>query len=442
MGKHIEDLSEELLLEIFSYLSLNDVVFSIQFVNIRWRRISYDYELWKNRTYCPLAIESDEVVEKTLKMIPKLSNLVLDKRPYLSEVLETLVNNCLDIRRLEFNNYQMIPTKLLKKLVRQCPKIEFLHLPCRVLDSYDHSTAIGKLERLKTLKVGGWSALECPARLRPLADGCPSLEQIELVEIYCGIDDLQYLFLKKRESLRTITIRWCYDEGICVLPLLLVCTALKTLNVVCFYDIEADVGFSALKMLNNITSLSLLDFDNANIKDVISIFDNQNMVNLIELTIIHYENYENQLAKVIVNNCPNLKKLFINECNSMSDESIEDFYKLENLQYVELRSSAITDISVTCLNKCKKLIHLSLENCFLLSEEGMQNIIDFHNLQVLKLDSCDLKGLFWSQIPLKLKRLRYLSINFCQHVDENEVKQLKKEMPQLTVHFVADRFLV
>lgn len=442
MGKCIEDLSEEILLEIFSYLSMNDIVFSIQNVSRRWRRVSYDHELWRNRIYCPLAIESDEVVEKTLRIIPKLNNLVLDKRPYAQDVIETLVNYCTDIRRLEFHSYQMLDHRLLKKLVSQCPKIEYLHIPTRILHSYEKAKTISSLERLRTLKVGGWSELEHPARLRPLADGCPSLESIDLIEMFCGIDDLKYLLQEKKDTLHTVSIKWGYYEGMCVIPLLKVCPALRTLTVDCYYPVDVREGFYALRTLNSVTSLSLLDFDTADINYVISIFEDKNMLNLVELTITHYENYENQLAKVIVNNCPKLKKLFINECNSLSDESVEDYYKLDDLQFVELKSSAITDVSVACLSRCKKLIHLSLENCFLLSEEGMQYITDIHNLRVLKLDCCDLKGLCWSQIPLKMKKLRHLSINFCQHVDECGVKLLKKQINNLTINFVADRFLV
>ncbi|KAK7872166.1 hypothetical protein R5R35_001731 [Gryllus longicercus] len=439
--KGIDDLPDEILVEIFSYLTFEELVHSVQYVTSRWQEVTHDAQLWRHLAYSPSWRESDGQIASVLQQTPKLQTLILSQRGVRSTVLNTFMESCPNLKRLEFNNYQRLSTSLLERIVQKCPNIEHLSIPNGVLSRKDQAEIIGQFTNLRVLDVGGWADPDNPVFLRPLAEGCPALQSIDLKDKMHTNDDLEYLLQKKKNQLHTLCVRWSSEEGKCTLPLLPICQTLKTLHVDSYCDTNIEAGFESLRSLKTVTSLTLCFLNNANINYVISIFNKKAMMQLVELHISYYENYEDRLAEVIVKNCPRLKHLCIKECSSLTDDSVENFHTLKDLQKVNLYGSNITDKGVVHISKCKHLKYLNLKCCIKLSEKSMELITRFTELQVLKLDFCDISGLPIGLIPSRLKNLRLFSVNYCKNVDQEALKQLKEQMPHLCIYDRVDRYI-
>lgn len=439
--KGIEDLPDEILVEIFSYLTFGELVFSVQYVSCRWQEVTHDAQLWRTLVYVPSWRDSDDQIASVLQQTPKLQTLILSQRGVRSTVLNTFMECCPNLKRLEFNHYQRLSTNLLERIVQKCPNIEHLSVPNGALTRIDHAEIIGRFVNLRILEVGGWADPDNPVYLKPLADGCPMLQSIDLKDKMHAIDDFEYLLQKKKNQLHTLCVRWSSEEGKCTLPFLPICETLKTLHVDSYSDTNIQAGFESLRSLKTVTSLTLCFLNNANINYVINIFNKKAMMQLAELYISYYENYEDRLADVIVKNCPKLKHLCIKECSSLTDDSVENFHTLTELQKVNLYGSNITDEGVAHISKCKNLKHLNLKCCIKLSAKSMELVTKFPDLQVLKLDFCDIGGLPINEISTRLKKLTLFSVNYCKNVDQDALKDLKEQMPHLCVYDRVDRYI-
>ncbi|XP_067014256.2 F-box/LRR-repeat protein 7 isoform X2 [Anabrus simplex] len=431
----IEVLPDEVLVEIFSHVPFKDMVFSVQRVCTRWRDVSRDIMLWKSIIYCPNYRESDNEIADILRRIPNLRILVLD-RAVQAVVLNAFMQNCPNISSLELSGNQKISTKLLKNILMKYSSLDQLGLPSSVLSKLELVQIIGQFNHLKTLIFSGWSFEDEPMDLllRPIADGCPALECVDIRGKLVMYDELAYLIEKKGPQLHNLCMRWCSQDRKCNLPLLSKCTALKSLHIDSYCEIGVEEGFKALQRLKTVTSLTFFVLHNAQVSSVMSIFSHGSMSQLQEFTMSYFLNYEDKLTETIIRHCPQLKLLCIEQCPRLTDRSVENLHLLTELQTVSLSGAAITDTSIMYLRKCQNLRSLSLKYCMKLTEESMKQMANFSNLRTLNLDYCVVGGLPLHLISTHMKQLTLLSIRNCPEVDKEAVAELRKKMPHLTVN--------
>jgi hypothetical protein len=124
----IDNFPDEILLEIFSYCSVQDLVLSVQHVNRRWRGVSQDPKLWKDLVFRPAKETDEELIRSVVEQAPMLRYLVLSHEVDAPSLTESLCKGCRDIRRLQFSSNQKVATSVIKKLHRHFPDIECLVL--------------------------------------------------------------------------------------------------------------------------------------------------------------------------------------------------------------------------------------------------------------------------------------------------------------------------
>ncbi|PNF20286.1 hypothetical protein B7P43_G14390 [Cryptotermes secundus] len=73
----IDNFPDEILLEIFSNCSVQDLVLSVQHVNKRWKAVSQDPKLWKDLVFRPAKGTNDELIRRVVEQAPLLRYLVL-----------------------------------------------------------------------------------------------------------------------------------------------------------------------------------------------------------------------------------------------------------------------------------------------------------------------------------------------------------------------------
>ncbi|XP_066994851.2 F-box/LRR-repeat protein 2 [Anabrus simplex] len=437
----VNDLPDDVLVEIFSYLTFNDVIHSVQHVSCRWKIIVQYADLWRNLVYIPDFGDSDSHITSTLQQTPKLQTLVLKRRGVCASVLYTFLYNCSYLKKLEFNSEQKLSPKFLKKLVINCPNIEYLHVPNEVLSRVKCSQVIAQFKKLKTLVVGKMSHWDYPAVLEPLADGCVALKHLDLKNEMHRHDDMAYFLKQKSDQLEVLSVGWASADCKCVVPLLVSCRALKKLTVDSFCcgfmngleDVYIEPYFEPFWSLTSVTSLTLSSLSNAQLSDIERIFQKRAMGQLVELQIVRFKGYKDRLSNVIIENCPRLQVLHFKWCDHFTDMSVKNLYNLQELKNLDICSSVITYRGMVHLSKCDNLKYLTLSHCRELNEKGLMQLLNFKNLEVLRLGVCDLRGLPLHLFPTHLKKLFCLNINFCRNVNRKALAQLKIEMPRLIV---------
>lgn len=124
----IKSFPDEILLEIFSYCSVEDLVVSIQHVSKRWKEVSQDAKLWKDLVFRPPKGTNDDFIRSVVEQAPMLRCLVLSHEIDAPLLIDSLCKGCRDIQKLQFSSSQKLATSVLQKLRSQFPDIECLVL--------------------------------------------------------------------------------------------------------------------------------------------------------------------------------------------------------------------------------------------------------------------------------------------------------------------------
>ncbi|XP_069676596.1 uncharacterized protein [Periplaneta americana] len=124
----IESFPDEILLEIFSFCSVEDLALSIQHVNKRWREVAQDPRLWKDLVFKPERGTDDEHIRSVVEQAPLLRRVVLSHEVDAPLLVDALCRGCQDLQKLQFSSSQKLATAILKKLRAQFPEVECLVL--------------------------------------------------------------------------------------------------------------------------------------------------------------------------------------------------------------------------------------------------------------------------------------------------------------------------
>ncbi|XP_047100712.1 uncharacterized protein LOC124719075 [Schistocerca piceifrons] len=100
-------------------------------------------------------------------------------------------------------------------LVEQCSRIQMLRASDNLLMTDIASVTVSRLQHLRVLRLQERHVLNTrvmrPFVLRPLADGCPQLVEIDFGHLSVNMDDLKYFLNAKKNALKSLRIKWSMD---------------------------------------------------------------------------------------------------------------------------------------------------------------------------------------------------------------------------------------
>lgn len=113
----------------------------------------------------------------------------------------------------------------------------------------------------------------------------------------------------------------------------------------------------------------------------------QKFTQLEELILPGFTSFSDDDLKSLVENCPNLKLLYLNGCyNKLSPKSLQYIARLKNLRHLDLSFARVDDLSLTAIvHQFPKLETLFLEHCYQLTSQGLNSITSLTNLRHLNL---------------------------------------------------------
>jgi hypothetical protein len=461
--KNITDLPDELLLEIFSNLSIEDLALSVQHVNAHWKDVTQDDSLWKDQLFSPEYKMTDKEIARHLMNMPALRAFCPARGTNTKNIIHTMCKYCRDIRHIEFKGSHKLTNFRLQQIIKKYPHLETLHIPVpKESDQLCWAVLVGQFQNLTTLNFTyNYVDTVADGILKAIAEGCPVLLHLDLGQTMFQDGDVQYLLKRKGKQLLSFSVRR-YISSITHRLLTDCCVNLENLWYENSNEYFPSTKIQFLSKLSKLHNLTLSYFD------VPNIFKNQALSKLINLDLFGCTDLDDTALTGILTNCPQLKSLnFRGE--RISDNGLQHIGNCKNLEHLRMyASSSLTDKSMeyvgagcpnlkhldiggcsgltnksteyVCIG-CQKLRYLNIESCPEMTDAVLENIFRSRKLEVLVL-ACNsqLLGTNFPLIPSNLIHLTELDVWECVSVDEKYLHELHVVMPNLKVirHIISE----
>ena len=433
----IQNLSDILLLKIFSYVETEDLVINGRNVCIRWRHIVDSHVFWKKIVYSPGNIQL-ETISKFLQNMPSLTRYhEFQEIPHDKgeAIIRLLATNCKQLRELILPNIVASP-EALELLHKNVHGLEELAITIS-LQNQSVTQVIGRFHTLKQLSLtkNPNDLLSNPDVLSPIRFGCPNLRVLDFQGFDRGIavDDLNLLIASKANALRTFL--WAGAMHSSTLMTLGECRILSEINLNRFKVSDYNHQYTPIPLIESIVKIF---YEMSEIEYLPAILANS--YSQLRCLIIYYVTGNTTIClTVILSNCANLEKLHLSHFEVTSDVLCQISSKfLTNIlisNFVGWSQSSIRHLAVTCSNLAK----FRVCECDV-SEEMFSEMLQFQNLEHLYFSQCDLSELDFVRIETclpHLKELRLLECNI-QPSQNNAVLALKSRRPNIKIytHFI------
>ena len=393
----VSDLPEDVLLEVFSYLTHFDIYQNVRNVCVGWKRLSECAYLWKcidvskeiqllrSRCY-------DDETERGMKLIESwldaISCYVLSL--YIGDDFDWFVRFVQNNPLIAFPNVTKLDIELKNIdnggiITKLFPNVRDLSLQCDVAFFEDIFKTLYILRNLECIKL--------KSIYLPLGGIVESGEINEPFE----------KFFQSCPNLTHITSNFLTNSS--VKALLSYFQKLEYLDIEhCFYvDIEAFDGMPVKH------SLVTLNMDNTFIDE--------------------------QCLKIITQNAPNLRHLSLENCEyAINDEGFSyvgtHCTKLETLNInrsAKRTGRNLTNVGIDSIARgCKHLKVLVVRNCNGITDEGIHSIAEHcHNMSILKVGGCtEITGAGVEYLAYGCRSLRHVEFDGCIKVTCKSVNHL------------------
>ncbi|XP_023707773.1 uncharacterized protein LOC111864631 [Cryptotermes secundus] len=426
-----DDLPDKILLKIFFYLRIDQIILCIRNVCTRWRKVSEDDALWKDSIFCPDADIPKHYIIFTLENVP-----VMRTFHYYGtcNVIEKLSECCRRVTELIIPHIEL-RAALLEVTMERLTELRVLHITISPTEEGLKITSfIGQSETLTSLTLRSSGARTVAAGLlKPIADGCPNLNILKCEAFNLPNSEICYLLQRKKQQLEA------YDHyGLLSPEFLEALNECTNLHAISFLDVDFDGPFKNIPPVTNFRNLRTFEMAACRLPMLkiipLTLFlDTLSHLTLIGITYAS-ANIDDLLNKIILKS-PVLVHLDL-EGNS------------------ELRCRGLRNIST-----CKMLKHLDVSHCPALGAKAIKyvaegcpqlqlldvsgipmsgsifrQILRCRNLKALFFIRCDLRGINLKLVSTYIPGLLHLCIGPGFPLSNEALREIKQQMPHLTIN--------
>lgn len=386
MVLNIIELPNEMLLKIFSFCSVEDLVLNIQYVNAHWRDLVNDVKNWKHLSYCPSRSVGLKGIIKVLTHAPMLHSLVLLE--HVDELMINIVCTCCPlITTLEFYDIHTVTVQMLEKISKYLTSLENLTLRSMDIESQKFASVLGQFHKLKKLSLlhtfyMGADLLKC------IADGCMSLEYLRLDGIDVNDTMVQYFINKKASQLKSILLDG-FRLSSASLHGIKECVNLEEFM---FYDCTTltEGVFLDIVSLPKIRNLQLPEAYLICPNTLIFGLRQMNLSGLTELNIS--KSFLNDTgAKCLAENCRHLKYLNLASCKCLTDSALKYISSCCELQHLNVKSCVFTDEGMIYLPSLRQLRYLNISRNKV-TDVGLEYVMQCSQLTGLQMNYCSVSA--------------------------------------------------
>ncbi|KAK7870211.1 hypothetical protein R5R35_003484 [Gryllus longicercus] len=433
---NIDDLPYELLIEIFSYLSVEDLALQVRKVSRKWEELAEDNRLWKHLTYTPSHRHTELEIIDVLKQAPKLQRFIPPYHLSRKRFFQTIAEHCKDMRVLAISAEEDKDT--VEKLVSECQNMESFTVHSHDFSKTKILQIVSKFQNLKNLKLTGDMSVRNHNIFADISLGCPSLDTLDLQHLsnYSN-NNLEFFLKEKKDKILCLYLECCRPREPCSLPMIFeLCTTLQHLKVRGHAGTTSSKELISLKKMKNLKSLFMDHFVYYKINHLADYLQTQYARNLVCLSLGRFSGSVEELSNCICMNCCKLKHLNLGHCPRLRDDGLKFIGNLRDLRKLYLVSCCcLTDEGVSYIVRCTQISYLNLNGCGNISHDGF--VLCLENLKMLNelcIDACRMEPHALMRVPQELKNLRKLKI---RHRDEREmnhvISALRKNVPYLQI---------
>ncbi|KAK0157625.1 hypothetical protein PV328_011339 [Microctonus aethiopoides] len=375
----INDLPEECLLEIFSWLHLGELL-QVEKVCERWESLCE--QLWK-------AMKRMAYYKGRWSIDHVIWNEIADTKTDVNHI-KKLLERCgkyityFRTSNLSPENPPNITQNLLAIVPQLCKNLTHIQIVSNDLSSVDIHMIAKNLENLIELEIRG---LDGKLEL----DFCKILENnknLKMLKISSKPDEnllssltgkfLQYL----SPDVEKIYMDQQYNRHLSYFK-----TAFRKFKRLQLFKCGGIFDCAMMQALTKNRSLIKLSLSTATFKSMTSINMLGNLVNLKKLNLSFVQELEDDNLIHISNNCKQLEALCIDECNRLTDKGIISIVNLPNLQSLNMRNlDNITDESIGNLSS-ESLGRLQCDYCKITNEGVIKLIKNSRTLWFINLQN-------------------------------------------------------
>ncbi|XP_049797732.1 uncharacterized protein LOC126215120 isoform X2 [Schistocerca nitens] len=427
----------------------------------RWRKLSRDSKLWADKEYhvgvsrhCNSKnCKSGRTEREAIRIFRSARSLrkVYMWRTVNRHVINVLCNKCRRLTDLHLHSAQVFSYSTVTDLVEQCSRIQTLRASDELLRTERASVAVSRLQHLRVLRLQERHVLNTPVVhpfvLRPLADGCPRLVEIDFGHLSVNMDDLKYFLNAKKNTLKSLRIKWSMDGTRSLLSLLPVyADSLECLELY-EYDIARDLAreaFTTVGSLRNLRELWMSVPDRVPPGAAALAFTNGGLQELKVLGLPYGCGVEDNTVIAISRGCPSLRQLSITRARKLSPAAFSEIDHLEHLEVLDVTGcqrlgGALFPHLVTLPRlHTLRVGAMSFGTTFFGTtyvtglQPGVTSILKLSRLRCLTFDYSNVTGMPFDKFPENLVSLRELSVEGCQG-DPKATDRLTEQMPNLVI---------
>ena len=97
--KHFEDLPDEIIIKIFNYLDIDDLI-SVSDINSHWKELSQDSSIWKDVIYKPKVHATTTERVQLIQKMPALKAYSAMYTENISVIIDTICKYCKEFEYL------------------------------------------------------------------------------------------------------------------------------------------------------------------------------------------------------------------------------------------------------------------------------------------------------------------------------------------------------
>jgi len=424
----ILNLPNEVMTEIFSYVSAEDLVDNVCNTCTSWMALTETDALWRRVTFKPSYRMSDTDLLSYIKKMPRLKHFFLNHERDSNKIMDKMREHCSNIISIVIKN----------KVGPEKKKITDMLLKFQGMECFEVATN-GSYLSLDFARLYGTfhsrSSVNMLANEGPFVNNFilnPLLGYIPEIPVFLSVplSVVHSVIKKKRDEMRSLSVN-C-DVNADTFSLICTCKELRYLFVCDTRDEGLPINIVPLANLTNLETLQLVGF-----RDVYSaipsvLFEGVVFSCLKKLEIVQGGILLEMILIPLLRVCPKLKHLNVQD-NILSDEQLRNIQYCRELEYIDVsRNYSLTDGFVTNLAEyCRKVKFLDISFCPAISEKFVYLLHTCKKLETLRIEGTYYSGIYFRYIPIMLPNLKEFYVKHFYSM--NILRDLVLRMPTLRV---------
>ncbi|XP_031562129.1 F-box/LRR-repeat protein 2-like isoform X1 [Actinia tenebrosa] len=427
-----DDLPEELIMEIFSFISLKELCLTIPLVCKKWKDFAASPLLWQHLDFNEIKCLTTKALYNIICMkCPLLKRLSLKYRSELSayEMLN-IAKACPQLQQLSLAFCGQINEKIVTMFAEYFPDLQDINLEgCDITDGCINDLSILPLKRISVSHCVHLSN----DSLKTIATSCSHLQSINFDGIQWITDDAVYVMVEYCHA--HLEKLWLDGANLTdnSIQAIANCINLKVFSL-SFCDNLSDVTLTWIKQMKKLQTLRLKKGINFTAKVLQELFIG-----------LHVD---------LMDNATGILYLYLPECSNMNDEAVKSLAERYFLCMHLLPKTFLPHISISnfmfkldytrfkdsiqhflLLSSFPNLLELDLSWCWDITDQGFINVVLNCN-EMQSMIMCGMREIMGNcllNLPKLMPRLRYLDASQCNKMSDQLLLELVNTVKNLTV---------